>query len=280
MISRILIMVAVWVGLLVQSSLQALAANSPDPLLPEARNWSLVFVDEFSGSVLDPQKWVTCYWWADDLCTNAGNKEMQLYSRQNVHLKDGKLVMRADFDALYDAKGRLYPFGSGMITSGIRYSEKPSPSRFAFQYGYVEVRAKSPAGKGLWSALWLLPDRRVSRPEIDIMEVLGDSGDKFRMHIHYRDTSDQRRSVGETLTVDDVTDVWQVYGLLWQPDRITWYLNGKAMWSVTDRQVIPTEKLYFLANLAVGGEWPGAPDESTRFPADFLLDYVRIWQKP
>ena len=277
---RILVLLTVWLGLQSYIASQAVATDAPEPLLPEAGNWSLIFADDFSGSELDPARWVTCYWWADDLCTNSGNKEMQLYSRKNLFLDNDTITMRADFDALIGPKERFFPYSSGMITSGIRYSEKPAPSRFAFQFGYVEVRAKPPAGKGLWSALWLLPDRLTSRPEIDIMEVLGDSGDKLRMHIHYRDKNDKRKSIGETLSVEDQTGGWQIYGLLWQPDRITWYLNGKAMWSVTDRHAIPTEKLYFLANLAVGGEWPGAPDKDTRFPADFLLDYVRIWQKP
>lgn len=259
----------------------------PDPVplarkltsIKEAGSLSLVFFDEFDGVELDPSRWVRCYWWADDLCTNSGNKELQLYSRTNVSLKDGKLRLKADYDVLRDRKGRLFPFSSGMVTTGTLYSEKGSPARFSFQYGHLEVRAKVPSGKGLWPALWLLPDSLVSRPEIDVMEVLGDSSTLLRMHLHGKDPAGKRRSWGQDR--DDGVDLskdWHIYSLDWTPDALIWYLDGVEQWRFEDPDVIPAQPLYFLANLAVGGEWPGAPDVNTQFPAEFLIDYVRIWQ--
>lgn len=258
------------------------AANATQPFLIETPPgpWKLVFSDEFSTSKLDRSKWVQCYWWADEICTNSGNKEMQLYRRSNSFVENDLLYLRADFDAGYDREGRFYPYSSGMITSSISYSEKPSPARFSFQYGFVEVRAKIPSGKGLWPALWLLPDKLTSRPEIDIMEILGDTPEKLRMHFHFHDAQGKEESAGETLTLTDLSRDWHIYGLLWQNDKIVWYLDGKEKWRFSESEHVPKEPLYLLANLAVGGEWPGAPDHETSFPADFLIDYVRIWQTP
>ena len=73
--------------------------------------------------------------------------------QKNTVLEQGALRLRADFDARWDQKGRLYTYSSGMITSAISYGEKPSPPRFSFQYGYIEIRAKIPHGKGLWPGL-------------------------------------------------------------------------------------------------------------------------------
>lgn len=256
------------------------ASETRRPLLSELANWKLVFGDEFDGPLVDQRKWVHCYWWANETCTNSGNREMQLYRRENRLQGDGVLYLRADYDALYDRDGKFFPFGSGMITSGVLFDTRSLPPRFSFQYGYVEVRAKIPAGKGLWPALWLLPENLEERPEIDIMEILGDSTDKLRMHFHFKDGSGENGSAGKTQSVDDLSLDWHIYGLLWDADKIVWYLDGKEQWRFAQKALVPKEKLYFLANLAVGGEWPGAPDRNTPFPANFLIDYIRIWQSP
>lgn len=258
----------------------AVYAKQPHLTNQPTQNWKLVFSDEFSGAFLDKSKWTQCYWWADDNCTNSGNREMQLYRKNSSFTKDGYLYLRADFDAGYDRKGRFYPYSSGIVTSGISYSERPAPARFSFQYGFVEARAKIPSGKGLWPAFWLLPETWKSRPEIDIMEILGDTTDKLRVHFHFLDELGERESAGETIQVSDLSKNWHIYGLLWTEDHIAWYLDGNEMWRFDKSEYVPAEPLYFIANLAVGGEWPGAPDKHTRFPSDFIIDYVRIWQQP
>ena len=112
------------------------------------------------------------------------------------------------------------------------------------------------------------------------MEVLGDSTDKLRMHIHYLDSEKKEQSDGHTNLAPDLSQDWHVYALLWQQDKLVWYLDGDEQWRFEEALHIPAEKLYFLANLAVGGQWPGAPDANTAFPSDFLIDYVAIWQAP
>lgn len=241
-------------------------------------NWKLVFSDEFDAP-LSAEKWTRCYWWDDDGCTNLGNEELQWYMPDNVIVSDGNLVLRAKEESVPGHEGKTYEYTSGMITSGRGYDERPEPDRFATTYGYFEIRAKAPAGKGLWSAFWLLPSTHQSKPEIDVLEVLGHRPDFLEMHVHYRDEEGTSQSSGSESRVEDMSEDFHVIGVDWQPDAIVWYFDGEEKWRYTVEENISKEPMYILLNLAVGGVWPGAPEEGTVFPADYLIDYVRVWKR-
>jgi hypothetical protein len=110
------------------------------------------------------------------------------------------------------------------------------------------------------------------------MEVLGHETDRIHMNFHYTDSAGERaRSAGEWQGFD-LANEFHIYAVDWTPERITWYLNGQEIRQFTNRTYIPSEPMYLIMNLAVGGNWPGAPDEDTRFPSYFEIDYVRIWK--
>lgn len=267
-------------GIVLSLVFPSLAARAGDPTpLAGDGPWQLIFADEFEAASLDRQKWTTCYWWNKDGCTNLGNNELQWYRPENVSIADGVLRLTAQRRKVKGFEGRTFDYTSGMVTTGRDYEELPRSSRVRFRYGHVEVRAKVPAGKGFWAAIWLLPETRESRPEIDIMEVLGDSARTLRMHYHYIDAAGAKKSVGENVVTPNLTKDWHVYGVTWDRDRIVWYLDGKEVWRHADAATISSEDMYLLLNLAVGGEWPGPPSRKTRFPSDYLIDYVRIWQR-
>jgi beta-glucanase (GH16 family) len=251
-------------------------ADANAPLVPG--KWKKVFSDEFDGSDLNLDKWTTCYWWNENGCTNLGNEELEWYQPENVRVAKGSLILQAKPQTVVGYKGKPFSYTSGMVTTGRDYSELPRRPRFEFTHGLIEIRAKLPAGKGIWPALWLLPSTRESRPEIDIIEVLGDNPNLFHMHVHYIDSHGKKISVGQTVRTVDLTKDWHVYGLQWTSKTVVWYLDGKEIWRWADKANVPREPLYLLMNLAVGGKWPGAPNASTRFPSEFLIDYVRIWQ--
>ena len=246
--------------------------------LTGADDWRLVFSDEFNDTLLNTKNWTTCYWWDDAGCTNAGNHELEWYLAKNVKTIAGNLNLTAQKETVLGTKGKTFNYTSGMVTSGLDYSELPRSPRFSFQYGQVEVRAKLPSGKGLWPAIWLLPKPPKSRPEIDIMEVLGDSKNFLRVHLHYTGSNGNAAEEGKNIQVGDLSKAWHVYGVRWEPDAIKWYLDGVEVWHYNKAKNIPNEPLYLLMNLAVGGDFPGEPDKETQFPAEFLVDYVRVWQ--
>jgi beta-glucanase (GH16 family) len=240
--------------------------------------WELVFSDDFDAPPA-PQTWTRCYWWDDKGCTNLGNHELQWYVPNNVFVSDGKLVLRAKRESVPGYKGKIYDYTSGMVTSGRNYSERAWPDRFATTYGYFEIRARVPAGKGLWSAFWLLPSTHKSKPEIDVMEVLGHAPDTLEMHAHYRDDKGESQNPGSEAIVPDMSKDFHVFAVDWGPDAIIWYFDGQEKWRYSVKEHISHEPMYVLLNLAVGGEWPGSPEASTVFPADFLIDYIRIWKR-
>ncbi|MEI2298801.1 glycoside hydrolase family 16 protein [Ensifer sp. MJa1] len=254
------------------------SASVPAQASPPADGqWERVFSEEFNGSKLDRRKWTRCYWWDKNGCTNLANKELQWYRPENVSVGGGHLRLTARPQKVIGHEGRTFNYTSGMVTTGRHYEERAGRDRFATKYGYFEIRAKVPRGKGLWPAIWLLPSTQEPRPEIDILEVLGHATNTYEMHLHYIKGGWQ--SAGKSAKTADLAAGWHVYGLEWRKDAVIWYLDGKELWRYTKAEGISQEPMYLLINLAVGGNWPGSPNAKTKFPAEFLIDYVRVWRR-
>lgn len=253
----------------------------PTPVISNGKpvSWSLLFSDEFNGSQLDSNKWTTCYWWDKNGCTIASNQELEWYQPQNVSLNGGVLDLEARKQNIVGSDGRVYPYTSGMVTTGRSTDDLSHPVKFGFTYGFVEIRADAPVGKGLWPAFWMLPTNNQSRPEIDVMEIIGDQPGTINISIHYPGVGNSDQRIGQTCNGTNYTVGWHTFGLDWEPTSITWYVDGKQCWQYTDINHIPSQSMYLLLNLAVGGFWPGAPDGNTEFPSDFKIDYVRVWQR-
>ena len=260
------------------------ATSTPRPtptprVLPVGQigDWRLIFSDDFNGVALNTQKWQTCYWWDKRGCTIITNNELEWYQPDNVSLENGALQLRARQQRIDASNGNVYDYTSGMITSGRATSNTSQPAKFTFVYGYAEMRAKIPKGQGLWPAFWLLPADHTSRPEIDVMEIIGDEPHVVNLRFHYRTASDEG-DVGGAWTGPDFSADWHTFAIDWQPEALVWYVDGVERWRYEDQVHIPSVPMYLLINLAVGGDWPGSPDASTRFPSDYQIDYVRVWQ--
>ncbi|MBX6320828.1 MAG: glycoside hydrolase family 16 protein [Rhodospirillaceae bacterium] len=246
--------------------------------LGQVGQWKLLFNDEFDGTGLDPRSWVTCYWWDRNGCTNLGNRELQWYRPANVSVSGGVLRLDARREGT-KGEGGWYAYTSGIVTTGRTGTDLSRTPGFAFTYGFVEMRALVPAGRGLLPAFWMLPSSHASLPEIDVMEILGQEPHRLQVHLHYRDDTGRIRRPGKAIETADLSAGWHVYGLDWQPGRLVWYLDGVERWRYEQAAHVPHEPMYLLVNLAVGGNWPGPPDGTTRFPAALLVDYVRVWQR-
>jgi beta-glucanase (GH16 family) len=235
------------------------------------------FADEFDGSALNTSLWNTCHWWDDGGCTIESNDEMQWYLPSQVAIENGELLLTAERADTPGTDGEVYPYRSGMITSGP--PDDDSAAKFAFTYGTVEARVQVPAGVGLWAALWLLPASTESRPEIDLLEVLGNNPSELLMHFHPADRDQE--SPGSTYTMPagrSFADGWRDVRLEWEPGHLRYFVDDEQVWEVTGDQV-PDEPMYIVANLAVGGEYPGPPDDETVFPASYRIDYIRVRQR-
>ena len=171
------------------------------------------------------------------------------------------------------------PFVSGVITS---YDS------FRFKYGRVEMRARMPAGKGFWSAFWLLNayyhDAEPEDPEIDIIEAIGDRTTTANSAYHTQRDSDGNGVTDTTDSnefrsqIEDFSADFHRSAVEWTPDAIVFSVDDVITGEVRGERV-SQEQMYLILNLAVGGSFPGPPDDSTVFPGSFDIDYVRVFQK-
>lgn len=252
--------------------------NDPLPAEGLLDDYELVFSDEFNGTALDTSKWNTAYLWGDDLVINS---ELQHYVDiandpefgYNPFTFDGEALtintVETPPELLERANGQEYL--SGVITSY---------DAFQFTYGYVEARAQVPFGKGYWPAFWLLNafyDQ--DKPEIDIMEFIGDNQDTAYHTFHYYDEEGNLRSTKSEPTFPiDFPAAFHTFGAEWSPGTVTFYVDGIARHTISDPKM-SQEQMYIIANTAVGGWWPGDPDENTKFPGEYKIDYIRAYQR-
>jgi beta-glucanase (GH16 family) len=135
-------------------------------------------------------------------------------------------------------------------------------------------------GKGYWPAFWLLNAYYVDdKPEIDIMEFIGDDQDVVYHTYHYYDAEGNLRSTKSQPTPGiDFTGDFHTYGVEWKPGTIVFYVDGIERHRISDPKV-SQQDMYIIANTAIGGWWPGSPDETTPFPGEYTIDYIRAYQK-
>lgn len=224
--------------------------------------WKLRFHDEFDGDTLDLQKWNPNDPWGRER-----NQELQAYVRDAFEVRNGVLRVKAERrQAFYSGKARAYT--SGMMTTYQKFSQ---------QYGRFEIRCRVPKGKGLWPAFWLLPEPLGWPPEIDVLEILGHEPKKVYMTHHFRDEERKRGSHGGSWNGPDFSAEFHEFAVEWSAQSMVWYVDGVERFR--SEKSIPHGKMYLLVNLAVGGDWPGAPDEKTELPAAFEVDYVRVYER-
>jgi beta-glucanase (GH16 family) len=254
-------------------------AATPTPEPTPTPEWILVWSDEFDlpdGSPPDPN-----FWNHSTGGTGWGNAEIQYYSDriENAFIEDGRLVIRAIEE---DYMGLKY--SSARINSMVKAE---------FQYGRFEARAKLPNTQGIWPAIWMMPTiaRYGTWPasgEIDIMEMIGSEPSTVHGTLHYGNPHEYKTGTyvlpnGETLDQD-----FHIFAVEWEPDQIRWYIDGIQYHQVdawftshsTASELAPFDQpFHLILNVAVGGRWPGYPDENSVFPQEMIVDYIRVYQK-
>ena len=249
----------------------------------EIAGYNLLWNDEFDGDKLNEEIWTR-----ELREPGWTNNELQEYtaSDDNIFVRDGKLVLKA---IKTEKDGKEY-YTSGKVNS---------QNKKDFTYGKVVVSAKVPEGQGLWPAIWMMPQDESfygqwpKCGEIDIMEVLGNQVDTAYATIHYGEPHAEQQ--GKVVLTDGKTfaNDFHEYSVEWEPGELRYYIDGNLCLTVNDwftavkgedekPYPAPFNQPFFVQmNLAVGGNWPGNPDETTDFSkAEFEIDYVRVYQKP
>lgn len=241
---------------------------------------NLTFSDEFN--TLNLWNGQTGTWSTSDSWDNAagytlsGNGEQQWYLNDQYAptqavkpwtVSNGVLDITASA-ATPDIKPLIHDqnYTSGQINTFHSFSQT---------YGYFEMKAELPSGAGLWPAFWLLPKDQSWPPELDVMEQLGQDPNKFYATVHSAASGDHTQ-VSTPISTSDLTTGFHTYGVDWEADNIAWYLDGKQVFEAATPADLHSP-MYMIANLAVGGYWPGSPTSAGEFPATMQIDYIHAY---
>ncbi|MBW6480457.1 MAG: glycoside hydrolase family 16 protein [Bacteroidales bacterium] len=256
--------------------------NDTEPIdqIETPDGYVLVWNDEFNDGQIDLTKWTFETGDGTDfgLPSGWGNNELQIYTTNDVN-------------ARVDQDGDV----SALIINAVKNGENDYTSAklttnglFSMRFGRIDVRAKLPKGQGIWPAIWTLGDNLdvVDWPgsgEIDIMEMLGHEPTKIYGTIHYVD-GDNRKGESQgyyEVSGPDFSETYHVFSLEWTPETLTFMVNDVKYHEVAieDDMKEFLRSHYLILNVAVGGYWPGYPDESTTFPQSMHVDYVRVFEK-
>jgi beta-glucanase (GH16 family) len=242
----------------------------------------LVWSDEFDGTEVDRTKWSFQRGDGSEvgLPPGWGNNELQYYQPENATVANGFLTITA----------REEPAGGYEYTS----ARMRSLGKGDWTFGRMEMRARMPLGRGLWPAFWMLPSDSkygtwAASGEIDVVEYIGSDSDRILGTIHYGGAWPRNvySSSDYVLPTGTFHDDFHVFAVEWEYGEIRWYVDDtlystRTRWySLGGPFPAPFDvDFHLLVNLAVGGNLPGSPDETTEFPQEYVIDYVRVYQLP
>ena len=265
--------------------------------------WVLMFEDNFDGNSLDLSKWES---------TNCRirycNNEQEYYSENNVEVSNGTLKLIAKKETVYAKAVDWLPDNEHLDCDGVDkgqnawcfyYTSGNIETIKKFSYGKYEARIKIPKGKGFWPAFWLFGGNPVYN-EIDIFEFWKNNTQNHNMTLHYDSDGDGTRDMCHTdYTGVDFSQDFHIFTLVWEKDKIQWYVDGSLkrtdywLYSIQGATtgctihaftqyimnlVYPKNPMAIILNVAIesGGL---SPDNSTPFPSQMEVDWVRYYQK-
>ena len=262
--------------------------NHPS-LLPQDKQWKLVWHDEFDGPCLDETKW--------SFRRHLFHREHPTFTDQGVSLRDSCLHIN-----LIEKDGQYY---SAHLQTGENYMDRPGENRdwpiasftkpkFMHKYGYYECRCKLPMSRGWWAAFWLqspiigcCADPSVAGVEVDILESFSDYGEIDRntmsCNAHWGGYGADHKEFGlHAYTLKPTDDDFHVYGLDWSRDGYRFYVDGELS-AYMPGPVSDTEQFILVSTECNGYRYnPPAPCRElleTVLPDAFVVDYVRVYDE-
>ena len=250
-------------------------------------DWRIVWSDEFEGTGLDRSRWAVRHF--STLGDGNGELACLMDRPENVRVAGGMLTItarREEQPLTCGDRDRRFPAGRSYTTGFVETRGKAE-----FQYGRFEVRARLPvahgSSKGLWPAFWMRPaDMTVG--EIDVLEGIGSAAhepDRSRRVVHaihydYEGTHPMQRRT-HVIESGSFADGFHTFAVEWGPTSLRWYVDGRPTYVRTPATTPWFDEAFrrpfFLRlNLAVGGSFPGDPDAQTAFPAEYVIDWVRV----
>lgn len=209
------------------------------------------------------------------------NRESQYYTPVNVSLRDGALVFEA---RLENRPNAAWVAGSGdwrRAQRNTRYTSGSIVLRTPIHFGRIEVVARSPKGRGVWPAVWLLNEGAGEYGEIDLFESVGKHPGTVFGAVHYGRTAGTREHQGAHRLMPGFEGTWKLHALEWTPERIDITVDGEPVLRFDPRDALGTgidplrRPMLLHMNLALGGSW-GGPIDDEALPARFEVRSLRV----
>lgn len=242
--------------------------------IPVPDGWTLVWHDEFDGDIINASNWTY------DLGGGGwGNGESQVYTDrpENARVENGLLIIEARKEV--NENGGSNFTSARLKTQGLQ----------TFQYGRIEARIKVPEGRGFWPAFWMLGSNfpEVGWPdcgEIDIMEYVGREPDLIMGTMHGPGYAGAVGLSKWNRQEFNIADDFHTYAIEWDANQISWYFDGELYSTYTREDVgarewVFDQPFFIILNLAIGGTLGGLVMPDTPFPAQYQVDYVRVYQQ-
>jgi beta-glucanase (GH16 family) len=263
---------------LIAAAVAASASASAATSFCSEAGWTSLWADEFD--TLDVSSWTASNGTVEDdsKCRGA------MCLADNVAVRDGALVLTA----------RREQVGWANITTGAVNSNNKRyfgaaagrPVRFCIQ---SKLPGTPATGAGYWPALWLMPNTAACWPdngELDLMEEInGDGVEHFTYHVSPRNATachggPVQESAGASVPITTMATAWHEYAVEIALGQFAFVVDGLVVWNSTSRPDLPVHDVpwYVILNFAIGGPWPKPPNAATVFPAEMLVDYVRVSQ--
>ncbi len=240
---------------------------------PLRSGWDVAWFDEFDGTALNTSRWRPVF------STDPTNNSQHAYLPSQVNVSNGNLVLTSTNQSYQGL-----PYRSGQVVS-----------TQAQRLGRWEVRAKLPTSRGMWPAIWLLPDtvahRWPSGGEIDIMENRGDQPELTSSAFHYGTNPPYQHSfvyseqkAYQAGSAVNYHDSFHTYAVEWETDQLRFFVDDVHYYTVYDADVDGflsnnTAPMETVINTAVGGDFLDNPDGTTVWPQQFLIDHVYVYNK-
>lgn len=264
---------------------------SQEPFNPVKSGYVLIWQDEFDqdGNV-DSTKWSFERGFVR-------NQELQWYQEQNAWVENGNLVITGKRETIANPN---YELGNQDWRKSRKQAEYTSSSintrgKFDFQYGIVEVRAKIDTALGMWPAIWTLGIKNPwpANGEIDIMEyyrvknvptILANAA--WADEGQYKAKWDEAKIPFDVFLKNDPDwpSKFHLWRMEWTEQYIRLYLDNELLNEIDLTETLNPDGFnpfrhphYLLLNLAIGGN--GGDPSGSVFPAEYLVDYVRVYQK-
>lgn len=274
-------------------TLRVLSVLALGALTAWSADWKLVWSDEFDqDGPPDASKWSHEEGFVR-------NRELQYYTagrRENARVENGHLIIEARKEpfpnARFQADAPERRWQQHREQADYTSASVTTRGRVSWTYARIEARAKVPSGRGTWPAIWTLGTNigEVGWPacgELDILEHVGHDAGVVHANVHTRGFNHTRgNGRGARLTVPDAATAFHVYALEWTPERLEFFVDDQKYFTLandgTGVDSWPFDApQYLILNLAIGGSWGGqiGVDDAV-FPQRFVVDYVRVYQRP